>query len=801
MPKEYSKLSIVNSPIGKKNVDSSGAAISGVRMNPSKAYGEIPSLLQKFINEKDNTAWNNIMNKIDYIYYNLDYALSGLNKETSFGNKVKSELSFGKKLLFKPNLVFPANIDEKTHGRAVGTPILTEWVLIAALMRWFHDKLKISYYEMSLGEASTGTFILAAIYSKTSGKNITTEAVFEGRSGDFYGGWGFYFVRKYLSERHEASHKDDPMKGYEDSISGQFIPPGKASDRLMVYDLNKIEDSINKGRTIPVLGGATFKEITLSKVIIGGDPKDKNDLEDYPGCILINVPKLKMHAQDLITNAIKNLGIGLYPSQKYDFPHTVYPNLKGKLPHSPWVLEMDPDTHLPVIDKNGNYTAVKTAGFSGTQSDVIKAVQNQNVFLLHVTDSINMINISHDPDERSVTIPEGYVFASLDCVALDLFCARYCFKTLPMLQALKLKVQYNWPTEFVRHVPVPISYGKNISTGMWFDSPLFRYDLYRYAEARGIGQQKYYVLGYDSTTNCPLASLNGHLGRIDNGNFLELITRTLYYNPKTILHDLQLTILSYAKACDTLTGTSLYKEFMDYFDENKDEVIDYDEKGRGFETALFGILSYTTDILSIEAYGQIKKNFLSTSMVVRNSNKNWNSKGHDFSKEALLIGYVATAYKLSQLDTVYPDIFIKGMMYGRGMWPSWQTVTYMNTNDVIYGSLFINNISLGSLYGSAFQYADKVLNSGGYTKSTNPITQNSGTMQYGDKILEPVDQNVSAADSIKRYFEALSNGAVPLKFTLYVPNGFGKLEGVKIPNVEETDDPEKIFTVHFHQIW
>ncbi|WPC39768.1 DUF362 domain-containing protein [Clostridium sp. JS66] len=801
MPKEYSKLSIVNSPIGKKNVDCSGSAISGVRMDPSKAYDGIPYLLQKFINEKDNTAWNNITNKIDYIYYNLDYALSGLNKETSFGNKVKSELSLRKKLLFKPNLVFPHNIDEKTHGAAAGNPILTEWVLVAALMRWFHDKLKISYYEMSLGEASSGTFMLATLYSKASGKNITTEAVFEGRSGDFYSGWGFYFVRKYLSDRHEASHKDDPMKGYEDSIAGNFIPPGKASDRLMVYDLNKIQDVTNKGRTIPVPDGAVFKEITLSKVIIGGDPKDRNDLEDYPGCILINVPKLKMHAQDLITNAIKNLGIGLYPSQKYDFPNTVYPNLKGKLPHSPWVLEMDPDTHLPVIDENGKYNATKTAGFSGVQSDVIKAVQNQNVFLLHVTDTINMVNLSHNPDGLSVSTKEGYVFASLDCVALDLFCARYCFKTLPMLQASRLKVQYNWPTEFVRHVPIAISDGKNISTSTWFDSPLFRYDLYRYAEARGIGRQKYYVLGYDSTTDSPLASLNGHLGRIDKGNFLELITKTLYYNPNTILHDLQLTILSYTKACDNLTGTSLYKEFMDYFDENKDGIIDYDEKGRGFETAIFGISSYTADILLIDAYGEIKKNFLFPAMIMKNTNKNLNSKGHDFTKEALLVSYAATAYKISQLDTVYPDIYIKGMMYGRGMWPSWRTVIYIHTTAVIYGSQFINSISLGSLYGCAFQYADKVLNSGGYTKSTNPMAINSGTIQYGDKILEPVDEKVSAADSIKRYFEALSKGAVPLNFTLYVPKDFGKLEGFKIPNVEETNDPEKIFTAHFHQIW
>jgi len=55
--------------------------------------------------------------------------------------------------------------------------------------------------------------------------------------------------------------------------------------------------------------GANFKEITLHKVIIGGDPADAEDLHNYPGCVLINVPKHKIHAQDLLTNAIKNLGI------------------------------------------------------------------------------------------------------------------------------------------------------------------------------------------------------------------------------------------------------------------------------------------------------------------------------------------------------------------------------------------------------------------------------------------------------------------------------------------------------------
>jgi hypothetical protein len=43
-----------------------------------------------------------------------------------------------------------------------------------------------------------------------------------------------------------------------------------------------------------------------------------------------------------------------------------------------------------------------------------------------------------------------------------------------------------------------------------------------------------------------------------------------------------------------------------------------------------------------------------------------------------------------------------------------------------------------------------------------------------------------------------------LDHSFYVPTGFGSLEAVRIPNVEETDDPGKIFTAHFHgglEVW
>ena len=193
---------------------------------------------------------------------------------------------------------------------------------------------------------------------------------------------------------------------------------------------------------------------------------------------------------------------------------------------------------------------------------------------------IEMINHSHNPDGKAVRVPEGYVWSSLDCVALDLCCARYCFKTVPMLEALKLKEENGWPTEFVHQVPVARIDGTNIVTEEGLDSPLFRYNLYRYAESRGVGQQNYYVVGWDSLTETPLASLGGHLGRIDNRQFLELMTKTMYFNLGCLLWDMQKTILSYAQAHDDLTGSSLFKEFMDSFDENNDGVIDYDENGR-----------------------------------------------------------------------------------------------------------------------------------------------------------------------------------------------------------------------------
>lgn len=139
---------------------------------------------------------------------------------------------------------------------------------------------------------------------------------------------------------------------------------------------------------------------------------------------------------------------------------------------------------------------------------------------------------------------------------------------------------------------------------------------------------------------------------------------------------------------------------------------------------------------------------------------------------------VATqAFDMSQSEERGEDPFVPGMKWGKGLWPSWQLATYIQLTNGIYGSQSPETINFQSLYGAAFQYSDKALNGGAYTGSTDQMTSNP--------------------DSIKNYFQAVSEGAALLDFVLYVPAGYGSLEARRIPNVEETDDPGKVFTAHF----
>jgi hypothetical protein len=144
----------VQSSIGENRLDSNGAAIGAARMDPANAYGAIPLLLQDYINRGSESSWQEILRRIDNVYLTVSKAMDELDIEEPFSGEVKKLVESGKKLFFKPNLVWLPAIDPKTHGPVlIGTCL--PWEFLAALMRWFHDEHDISYYQMALGDAGT----------------------------------------------------------------------------------------------------------------------------------------------------------------------------------------------------------------------------------------------------------------------------------------------------------------------------------------------------------------------------------------------------------------------------------------------------------------------------------------------------------------------------------------------------------------------------------------------------------------------------------------------------------------------
>jgi hypothetical protein len=792
----YTKEMAVNSPIGRRKPDVTGSAVGVVRMDVAKSYAGTGELLQEYINQSSEKAWQKIKAKIDYTYENLDLALALLEAETGFAREIQARVAKGQTLLFKPNLVNIFNIDPQTHGPDMGSTACTEWPFVAALMRWFHDKLDISYHQMALGEAATMMAAAAGVYSMLNpeAKPVTTEAAIEGKAGDFYGGWGFYFVRKYLAESHSSSHSDDPMKGHDESVAGIYIPPGQASDKLLVYDLNRIFDDTTKGRDVAVADGANFKSITLHKAVVGGDPGDPEDMKAYPGCILVNVPRLKVHAIALLTNVIKNLGIGLYPMQvakvghfqwNYSAPHTAVPGVKSGIPHQVWVPDIDPSTGLPRRDAKGRYVVKKTAGISATMVDIIKAVASQDIFMVHIVDAIEVINLDHQGILPGTKVPEGLVFAGLDPVATDLLCARYMFSNVPLEEAKKVGLDDGSGGHFPQRVPVPTVEGSNIVTRTGYDCPLSRDMCFQYAEKRGLGQRKYHVVGRDAVTDCPLVSLQGHLGTVSDGTFSDLVTGTMYFDVYKLPWDLQHTALSYLEAVDKLAGSSLRKEFLEAFDENGDGIVSYEEFGKkGLLGSYLAMLGMAISMMGTESLGYIRGAFSGNATILKCSNPMWNPDGHDVCKEFHYGPACLVAHTMSQLEMEAPDPFLPSLTWGKGTWPSYQMASYVQLGIAIYGAEFPNKVGFPSLYGHAFRYAD--------------LSQNDG--RYTGKI-----RNQPDPEAAHRYItEVLSGQAKALDFTLYVPFGYDTAGGSNVPNVVQTSEPEKIFTATFaggKEVW
>jgi hypothetical protein len=786
----------IETPLGKRLPDSAGSPVGVARLDPEKSYAGVGILLQQVINDSNQEAWEKIKAKIDYTYEGLDSALAPLNEETGFEKEIKDRLNLGQKLLFKPNLVNTFNIDPQTHGPALGSTTCTEWPFIAALMRWFHDRLGVPYHQMTLGEAATVLSASAGMFTMINpeGKTITTEAVIEGKSGDFYGGWGFYFVRKYLAECAGLDGEDNPMKGFEASVAGSFIPPGKTVDELRVIDLNRIDDPA-KGREIPVPDGVNFKTITLHKAIVGGDPANPEDRKAFPGCILVNVPKLKVHNMALFTNVIKNLGIGLYPMEfskggdccwEYSNPHQPIPGMKGGIPHEVWVPEMNAETCLPQLDPSGNPTLKKTAGLTGTMVDIVKAVQNQDIFMIHIVDGIEATNLDHTGSDMAKKEAEGLVFAGLDPVATDLLSARYIFSNVPLKEALTVPGDDGAGGRFPQAVPLPTPEGGNIVTGKGYDCPLARDNCFEQAELRGLGQRAYHVLGWDKVTACPLISIEGHLGRVKDQAFNDVIPSALYFDIMKFPWDLQKTAFGYFSAVDQLTGSSLRKDFLTAFDENGDGVISYWETGKkGLGSIFLHQGGYSVSCMGTEPLGFLTGRVKTQMKMLKLGDPQRNSRGYDLLREFALGTVCMVAFRMSQMEMESSDLFLPGLTWGKGKWPSLQTAQFISLGMSLYGQGFPFQPGFPSLYGSAVYYADLT--------------------QMGGKYIDMSSGRQPDPEDLRKYVSGVQKGQdQSLDFIFYVPPGFDNLGGSPLPNVAATDDPAKVLTVHFkggQEVW
>jgi hypothetical protein len=779
----------IHSPIGQQSIDASGSPVGVVRVDVDKSYLGIHELLQQYINDSDADSWEKIKAKIDYTFQQLGFALQLLEKETSFSREVREGLAGGQKLLFKPNLVTPLCIDPETHAGDMGVTACTEWSFVAALMRWFHDILGVSYHQMCIGEAATGMTAAAGYYSKVNSQqvSISPEAVMEGKVGDFYCGWGFYFVRKYLAEKLGGGAVDDPMIGYEESLAGTYIPPGEAPDRLLVYDLNRIFDDPTKGREVEVPGGVNFQSVTLHKAVIGANPSDSEDRKRYPGCILVNVPKFKVHAISLFTNVLKNLGIGLYPMQwakqggfrwEYSFPETQIPGMKAKIPHHIWVTEFDARNGVPKRAENGNYLTKKTGGINATMLDVLQAVRSQGTFMVHVVDGIEAINLDHQGIGLGKKEPEGMVFAGLDPVATDLLCARYMFSNVGMKEALESGLEDGADGRFPQKVPVPTVEGTNIITQPGYDCPLSRDRFFEAAERRGLGVRKYYVVGKDAVTDRRLVSVQGHLGTVNNGVFSDVVTKTLFFDLFKTPWDLQKTVFQYFSAMDRITGSSLKKEFLEAFAEDGDSPVIYEQFGKkGYLDVALHSGAESVSRMGTDPYGFLKGMFIQRSRMLKSAEPSWNTGGHDVFREVINGAASFAAYKMSQIPFESRDPFTPTLMWGKGKWPSIKLARFMYVGIQSYGVDFPFKLGFASLYGAAFRYADLTQNEGRYAGRSRTRPTQDALMRYSSQVKE--------------------RQIAPLEFTFYLPAGYESVGGVKVPNVEVTEDTSKAFTASF----
>jgi hypothetical protein len=168
-----------------------------------------------------------------------------------------------------------------------------------------------------------------------------------------------------------------------------------------------------------------------------------------------------------------------------------------------------------------------------------------------------------------------------------------------------------------------------------------------------------------------------------------------------------------------------------------------------------------------------KAYFDMTASNLRNSVPQWNEERHDFNKERFFGNVATVAFMMSQSPKEMPDPFFPGLTWGKGKWPSYSLALASCVHQMIYGWKFPSKISVFSLYGSLVAFADHRQNGRRFV----------GTLR-----------GIPDPKTVDNYVQAVKDDKMkPFDFTLFVPQGFGA-QG-KLPNVHETQDAAKMFTV------
>jgi hypothetical protein len=511
----------------------------------------------------------------------------------------------------------------------------------------------------------------------------------------------------------------------------------------MVYDLNNAE-WFDRGRRVQVPdGGDNYKDGIIVHKAIVGDPADP---ENYPGCVLVNAPILKVHMLTIHTNAIKNLGIGAWPmcagydsnpktaDWLYSYPPAFPPGLKGGVPgwkgghpwkgggvfHERWYVMEANEEGLPL-----KITDKPNMGIDGTMVDISLAIKGQVPCILNLVDAVNITDIEHGSGGGGAAREEGLIFASTDPVALDLLCARYMFKNVSR--------NSHAPDQFARVVPVPRydASSKAIVTELGLDFRVARSRLFDYAAKRGLGKVNYYVDGKDETTTAPtpLVSKDGHLGRIEKGAFVDVMTDKLYFHQGGSLYDMQTTLLAYAKATDQLTGSSYFDEFM-ALDEDRDGIIDDQERGRkGTNDCVLALLGVG---VSKTGRGEAAAGTIFwISRFIKYSDPDWNIGKVDTTRTFFDARTFLVALKLAtDKQTMGTDPF-SGVPYGasdgKPKWPSLQFARY-SFELMLLNSIYSNAEGQAKKTGKAFTlYVPKTV------PYAPPSSQGKRTCNYNPK--------------------------------------------------------------------